>query len=68
MHREEIKYSLRVTGSSLAQLARENDVSRSTMSKVAANQVTTLRLRTAIANAMDKEVSEIWPAEKGELI
>lgn len=60
MHPEEIKAALRMKGVTLAALADDLGISRSTVCLVVGGKGTSARVQNAIAKQLDKPVNSIW--------
>ncbi len=58
------KMHLRLRGTSLAEISREIGVSKTTMSWVSLRKLSVPRAEAAIANALGKPVSEVFPPLK----
>lgn len=64
---ERLKMALRLNGTSLAQIAREVGVSRTTMSLVGLRKMSVPRVERAIAKVLDQPVDELFsPITKEE--
>ena len=64
---EALKMALRLNGTSLAAIARELGVSRTTMSLVGLRKMSAPRVEQALAEAVGKSVGELFkPIEKEE--
>lgn len=61
MHPEEIKAALRMKGVTLAALADQLGISRSTVCLIVGGKGTSARVQNAVANLVGKPVSAIWP-------
>lgn len=61
MHREEIKAGLRLTGSSLACVARELGVTKQTVNAVLSGKRRSKRIEEMIAQKLGLSVVEVWP-------
>lgn len=57
---ERLKMALRLKGTSLAQIAREVGVSRTTMSLVGLRKMSVPRVERAIAEVLDQPVDELF--------
>jgi len=64
MHPEEIKAAIRMAGSTPTTIARQLELSRSTVSKVIHGEGVSARVRAAVATVIGRPVSAIWPACK----
>jgi lambda repressor-like predicted transcriptional regulator len=65
MHPELIKAALRIGGVTPAALADSLQVSRMTVSNVIHGRGTSMRIASAIASAIGKSVTDIWPSKYG---
>jgi len=65
---ERLKMALRLKGTSLAQIAREVGVSRTTMSLVGLRKMSVPRVERAVAEVLDQPVGELFApiAKEGE--
>lgn len=64
---EALKMALRLKGTSLAEIARELGVSRTTMSLVGLRKMSVPRVEQALADAVGKSVGELFkPIEQEE--
>lgn len=60
MHPEEIKAALRMKGVTLAALADDLGISRSTVCLIVSGKGTSARVQNAVAKLLGKPVSSIW--------
>lgn len=58
---EQLKASLRIRGSSLAQLSRELGVTTASMSRVGLGSLRSARIERAIADALETTPEQLWP-------
>lgn len=63
---EALKMSLRLKGTTLAEISREIGVSRTTMSLVGLRKLHIPRVEQALADALGKPVDELFPPIKEE--
>lgn len=61
MHPEEIKAALRMKGVTLAALADQLGISRSTVCLIVGGKGTSARVQNAVAKLVGKPVAAIWP-------
>lgn len=61
---EWMKAALRERGSSFSKIARELDVSPSSVTHAAKQTHVSRRIEQAIANRLGKQVSDIWPDKR----
>jgi lambda repressor-like predicted transcriptional regulator len=59
----DIQYAIKAAGSSQAQLARELNVSKVTVSYVLAGKTTSRRIAEAIAKATGLSLDTLWPGK-----
>lgn len=64
MKGHEITYFLKLSGHTVTQIAKSLGVSQPTVTQVIYGVRTTARIRQAIAIAVGKPVSELWPEQQ----
>lgn len=66
MHREELKARLRLSGSSLAEVARELGITKQTVNTVVSGRSRSRRIEEAIAQKLGMSLEEVWPGRYPE--
>lgn len=64
LRHETIKFRLRTKGTSLANIARQLEVTRSSVTQVSKGEETSDRIQRAIADALGDPVEELFPSHR----
>ncbi|WP_017325672.1 helix-turn-helix domain-containing protein [Synechococcus sp. PCC 7336] len=67
MHREDIKAALRKAGYTLSEIAREFDVTPTTVSKIVKGSCRSRRIEAAIAEKLQVPIEEVFPEKYADL-